>query len=73
LELCDRVTNNADATSHSFPVQAAQGNVLGPPLIPGSVMRPASGGLPLLPGTAGFNLGQSSVSSSAAMSAAAAR
>lgn len=74
LELCDRVANNGDANSHSYPIQPVQGSGLGPSLMPGSAMRPPSAGLPsVLPGSAGLHLGQSPVSSSAAMSAAAAR
>lgn len=72
LEMCALVQkmSNAETSSQAFPAQAAQGNVIGPPLISGPVMRPPSGGLPSLPGS--FNIGQPSVSS-AAMSAAAAR
>lgn len=75
LEVCAALdkASNGDTSSLPFPAQAAQGNVIGPPLINGPVMRPPSGGLPLLPGNSSFNMGQPSISSSAAMSAAAAR
>lgn len=73
LDLCDRVTNNGDVGPHSYPIQLSPGSLLCPPnpaLPPGLGMRPPSGGLPpLLPGTNNLH----SVTSSAAINAAAAR
>lgn len=75
LDLCDRVTNGDGL--HPFPIQLPPGSLLCPPnpaLPPGLGMRPPLGGLPpLLPGTNNLHLGQSSVTSSAAINAAAAR
>lgn len=77
LELCDRVPTNGEVVPLSYPIQPAHGSSLGPPsvgFIPGSGMRPPSGGIPtVLPGSNGLHLGPSAVASSAAMSAAAAR